>query len=79
MVFIRKGKKIKMTKIHLIEANKKPEIGTIIEVNCGEKVIFKGLVAVMFYEDGRMCEECLSIHRILPKLESKTYAFIQEE
>lgn len=60
-------------KIHLIETDKKPVIGTIIKANCGEEIIFKESITVNYMEDGRLCEKCHNNH-MNTQLQSKTYA-----
>ncbi len=48
-------------KIHILDANDRPDEGTIVQVNCGEKVAFHPVW--VDWKDGRLCNECLAKHR----------------
>lgn len=59
--------------IHLIETDKRPKTMSLIEMNCGKKIIFKTPIEISF-TDGNLCETCLNIHRSSLKLKLKTFA-----
>ena len=60
-------------KIHLIETDEKPTIGTVVKAGCGEEIIFKTPIRIIFSEEGRLCEKCYNNHTTTT-LKAKTFA-----
>ncbi len=65
--------------IHLIDIDNKPESGSIVKANCGEKIIFNNPITINYSNEGRLCETCHFIHRNSIKHLQKTFAHTKEK
>lgn len=48
--------------IHLVGADEKPQLSEMVEVVCGQIFPFREPIEVRYFEDGRVCLECVN-HR----------------
>ena len=63
-------------KIHIYDADGRPIIGENIVVNCGKRMAFNPPQYPVFWDDGRVCSECLEAHRLSTK--SYTWCSVEE-
>lgn len=59
-------------KIHILDIQEKPVIGSNVFTNCRKRLKFYPIRAE--FDDGRVCPNCLKIHVSLSKVPSK-YTF----
>jgi hypothetical protein len=64
-------------KIHLIDTETSPSVGSIVRVNCGENVEFHPVDAE--FDDERICQNCLVVHESLKKVSAKHTFALQNE
>ena len=63
-------------KIHLLDTNDEKQAGDQVEVNCCDKILTLTPIDVDF-NDGRVCGDCLKIHRNLDLPADRTYGVIE--
>lgn len=62
-----------MMKIHILDTDENPAVGSSVIVNCGKELNFDPIDA--HWNDGRICEECRKLHAQSPYVASrKTFA-----
>lgn len=59
-------------KIHIVDTNKLPEFDKKVRTNCGKKLVFNPITVQ--WADGRICSECLEIHRGAKTTSKYTFA-----
>ena len=66
--------------IHILDTVNRPETGKTILVNCEKTMVFDSPIDAS-WEDGRVCDNCLMIHRArrgLRYVDAKTFALIEK-